>query len=53
MVESGLYTWSSCEQGERKCWLRDLSWSVLKRDCLGKEVRFAHDMVLKHSQKGK
>ena len=38
---------------KKKCWLQD---SILipcqGHDCLGKEVKYASDMVLKHSQKG-
>ena len=47
MVEFGLYTWSDCEKWERKHWLRDFILACAKSmtACLGKEVRFALDMV--------
>ena len=52
MVTSGPYTWNDCEQRKRKCWIKDpILGSSQRRDCLEKEVRYAPDMVLKHSQK--
>ena len=54
MVGSRLYTWNGCEQRKRKHWLYDpILGPCQRRDCLGKEVRYAHDMVLKHSEKGR
>ena len=53
MVESRPYMWNGCEQRRRKRWLKDLVLGLCKRrDYLGKEVRYAPDMILKHSQKG-
>ena len=52
VVGSGPYTWNDCEQRERKYWLKDPILSPCQRcDYLVKEVRYALDMVLKHSQK--
>ena len=54
VVRSGSYMWNGCEQRERKCWLKDPSLNLCQRsDCHRKEVRYALDMVLKHSQKGR
>ena len=54
VVGSGPYTWSGCERGKRKRWLKDLILGQCQRhDYLGKEVRYAPDMVLKHLQKGR
>ena len=51
MVGSEPYTWSGCEQRKRKCWLQSSILSPCqRRDCLGKEVRYAFDIVLKHSR---
>ena len=53
VVGFGPYTWSGCEQRKGKHWLQGSILSPCQgRDCLGKEVRYASDMVLKHSQKG-
>ena len=52
VVGFGPYTWNGCEQRKRKHWLKDpIPSSCQRRDCLGKEVRCAPDMVLKHLQK--
>ena len=52
VAKSGPYMWSGCKQRKRKHWLQS---SILNPcqgcDCLEKEVRYAFDMVLKHSQK--
>ena len=54
VVGSRHYTWSGCEQRKRKRWLKDLILGLCqRRNCIGKEVRYAPDMVLKHSQKGR
>ena len=54
MVGSRPYTWSGCEQLKRKRRLKDPILGLCqRRDCLGKKVRYAPDMVLKHSQKGR
>ena len=54
VVGSGPYTWKGCTQRKSKCWLKDPILGLCqRRDCLGKEVRFVLDMVLKHSQKGR
>ena len=53
MAESGPYTWSGYEQRKRKRWLESFILSPCqRRDCLKKEVRYALDIILKHSQKG-
>ena len=52
VVGSGPYTWSGCEQRKGKHWLQGSILSLCQgRVCLGKEVRYASNMVLKHSQK--
>ena len=54
VVGSEPYTWSGCEQGKRKRCLKDLFLGQCqRRDYLGKEVRYAPDMVLKHLQEGR
>ena len=53
MIGSEPYTWSGCEQRKRKHGLQSSILSLCqRRDCLGKEIRYASDMVLKYSQKG-
>ena len=53
VVGSGPYMWSGCKQRKRKRWLQNPILGLCqRRDCLDKEVRYAPDMVLKHSQKG-
>ena len=53
MAGSELYTWSGCEQRKRKRWLQSsILNSCQRHHCLGKEVRYASDIVLKRSQKG-
>ena len=50
MVGSGPYTWNGCEQRKRKSWLKDpILGPCQRRDCIGKKVRYAPDLVLKHS----
>ena len=52
VVGFGPYKWNGCEQRKRKRWLKDPNPSLYqRRDYLGKEVRYALDMVFKHSQK--
>ena len=54
VVGSRPYTRNNCEQRKRKSWLKDPSlgpWQ--RRDYIEKEVRYAPDMILKHSQKGR
>ena len=53
LAGSESYTWSDCEQRKRKRWLQSSILNLCqRRDYLGKKVRYASDMVLKHSQKG-
>ena len=53
VVGSGPYMWSGYEQMKENHWLQSSILSPCqRRDCLGKEVRYASDMVLKYSQKG-
>ena len=50
VVGFGPYTWNDCEQRKRKRCLKDpIFGPYQKHDCLGKKVRYASDMVLKHS----
>ena len=52
MVGSGPYTWNDCEQRKMKCLLKDpIIGSCQRRGCPGKKVRYAPNMVFKHSQK--
>ena len=52
VARSGPYTWSGCKQRKRKNWLQSSILNPCQRcDYLEKEVRYASDMVLKHSQK--
>ena len=45
--------WNGYEQRKGKCWLQGfILSSCQRRDYLRKEVRYASDMVLEHSQKG-
>ena len=54
MVGSGPYTWNSYEQRKRKRWLKDPILGPCQRhECLEKEVGYAPNMVLMHSQKGR
>ena len=42
MVGFGPYTWNDCEQRKRKRCLKDpILGPCQRRDCLGKEVRYA------------
>ena len=51
MIGSEPYTWSGCEQRKRKHGLQSSILSPCqRRDYLGKEIRYASDMVLKHLQ---
>ena len=51
VVRSRPYTWSGCEQRKRKHWLQHpILGPFQRRDCLGKKVRYAPDMVLKHKK---
>ena len=53
VARSEPYTWNGCEQWKGKRWLQGSILSPCQgRDCLRKEVRYASNMVLKHSQKG-
>ena len=53
MAGFGPYTWNGYEQRKGKGWLQGFIISLCQgRDCLRKEVIYALDMVLKHSQKG-
>ena len=47
MVGFRPYTWNDCEQRKRKrCLKNPILSPCQKHDCLGKEVRYAFDMVL-------
>ena len=46
--------WNGREQRKRKRWLKDhILGPWQRRGCLGREVRYALVMILKHSQKGR
>ena len=50
VAKFGSYTWSGCEQRKGKHWLQGAILSPCQgRDCLEKEVRYASDLVLKHT----
>ena len=54
MVGSRPYTWNGCEQRKRKRSLKDPILGLCqRRDCIRKKVRYAPNMVLKKSQKGR
>ena len=54
VVGFGPYMWNGREQRKRKRWLKDhILGPWQRRGCLGREVRYALVMILKHSQKGR
>ena len=54
VVGFGPYMWNGREQRKKKRWLKDhILGPWQRRGCLGREVRYALVMILKHSQKGR
>ena len=54
VVGFGSYMWSAYEQRKMKRWLKDPILGPCQRhDSLRKEVKYASNMILKHSQKGR